>query len=104
MVTTVEPAIYRDGSYGMRTENMTLCIPDISSEYGDFLCFETLTLAPIDLSLIEISLMTSEEIHWLNTYHLTVRERLTPHLNTAQKYWLYEKTREIENEFDNQKY
>ncbi len=101
MVTTVEPAIYRDGSYGMRTENMTLCVPDISSEYGDFLCFETLTLAPIDISLIEISLMTHEEIHWLNTYHLTVRERLTPYLNTAQKYWLYEKTREIENEFAN---
>ena len=101
MVTTVEPAIYRDGAYGMRTENMTLCINDITNEFGEFFCFKTLTLAPIDISLVEVSLMSPEELRWLNTYHLEVRDKLTPFLTTEQKYWLFEKTREIEHGSDN---
>ncbi|MCK5820658.1 MAG: aminopeptidase P family protein [Bacteroidales bacterium] len=95
MITTVEPAIYRDGSYGMRTENMTLCKEDIVNEYGVFYQFETLTLAPIDLELIEVSLLNSDEIKWLNDYHQRVRTKLSDSLSSEEKVWLNNKTRKI---------
>jgi len=95
MITTVEPGIYRNGSYGIRTENVTLCKEDIVNEFGVFYKFETLTLAPIDLELIEVSLLSQSEIEWLNDYHQSVREKLSNLLSETEKAWLESKTRKI---------
>ncbi|MEA1876605.1 MAG: aminopeptidase P family protein [Bacteroidota bacterium] len=95
MITTVEPAIYREGSYGMRTENMTLCTEDLVNEFGVFYKFETLTLAPVDLELIEVSLLTQVEIKWLNDYHQIVREKLSGLLSEEERLWLKSKTRKL---------
>ncbi len=95
MVTTVEPAIYRDGQYGMRTENVTLVIEDIENEYGTFYRFETLTLAPIDLKLINPKLLSPKEKEWLNSYHQEVFKKLRSGLNDEELSWLKENTRAI---------
>jgi Xaa-Pro aminopeptidase len=88
MVTTVEPAIYKEGQYGMRTENMTLIVPDIQTDYGSFLRFETLTLVPVDLKLIEVRLLSALEKEWINLYHKRVYNELAPYLDSGEKSWL----------------
>jgi len=95
MVTTVEPAIYREGSYGMRTENMTLVVEDLNNEYGVFYRFETLTLAPIDRRLIDKNLLTPAELDWLNAYHLRVYAELADYLTTEEQIWLTEATKPL---------
>ena len=95
MITTVEPAIYREGRYGMRTENMTLVKEDIENEYGTFYRFETLTLVPIDRNLIDKELLTKEEIIWINGYHARVFHLLSDYLNTEEREWLSESTKPI---------
>ena len=59
-----------------------------SEEFGTFLRFETMTLFPFDLTLFDTSIMSDSEIAWVNSYHRTVRERLTPHLDSAERTWL----------------
>jgi len=81
MVMSNEPALYREGEYGIRTENMICCVEKEETEYGRFLGFETLTLCPIDTTLLDESLITSEEKNWLNAYHKTVNNELKPLLN-----------------------
>ncbi|MFA6126110.1 MAG: aminopeptidase P family protein [Bacteroidales bacterium] len=88
MVTTVEPAIYREGSYGMRTENMTLVVEDQVNEYGVFYRFETLTLAPVDRNLIDKSLLSAAELIWINSYHSRVYQELSGYLNADENSWL----------------
>jgi Xaa-Pro aminopeptidase len=88
MVTTVEPAIYKDGEYGMRTENMTLVVPDCETAYGTFYRFETLTLVPIDRNLIDVSLLTPSEIKWIDDYHERVWNQLGDHLSQEERRWL----------------
>jgi Xaa-Pro aminopeptidase len=95
MVTTVEPAIYREGEYGMRTENITLVVEDIENDYGTFYRFETLTLAPVDTDLIDENLLSQDEKDWLNNYHFTVIERLGPFLEKEELRWLKSKARHI---------
>ena len=95
MVMSNEPALYRLGEYGLRTENMMVCVKDCSTDYGDFLRFETLTLCPIDLGAIEKSLLNEEEIGWLNNYHRWVYDELSPLLNDELKAFLKEETRSI---------
>jgi len=95
MVTTVEPAIYRDGQYGMRTENVTLVVKDIENEFGNFYKFETLTLAPIDQNLIQKDLLSPEEKTWLNSYHCEVMEKLEPGLDEEEISWLKNKTKAL---------
>jgi Xaa-Pro aminopeptidase len=95
MITTVEPAIYREGNYGMRTENMTVVVEDIENEYGSFYRFDTLTLAPIDKNLIDRELLTSAEIEWLNSYHQRVFVELAGSLNVDERIWLQEATKPI---------
>jgi Xaa-Pro aminopeptidase len=95
MVMSNEPALYRLGEYGLRTENMMVCVKDRSTEYGDFLRFETLTLCPIDLGAIDKSLLNSEEIQWLNDYHQWVYNELSPLLDEELKAFLKEETRAI---------
>jgi Xaa-Pro aminopeptidase len=95
MIVSDEPGIYREGKYGFRTENLLLVTEDISTEFGLFLKFETITLCYIDRDLIEKSLLENEEIEWLNNYHTTVYRRLSDFLNENERAWLREKTKEI---------
>jgi len=95
IVTSNEPGIYRDGEYGVRIENMLLIYRKMTTAFGDFLAFETLTLCPIDTTPIVREMMTEDETAWLNNYHATVYERLAPHLNDEEKEWLKNKTAAI---------
>lgn len=98
MITSNEPGIYRAGIHGIRCENLILCVPsDLSNEeFGKFYQFETLTLFPFDLKLFDLSIMTDEEIKWLNDYHEHVRKNLLPLLeNQNQRDWLTAKTQPL---------
>lgn len=95
MVISDEPAIYRAGMHGFRTENLLLVSEDIKTDYGQFLKFETLSLCYIDLTLIDLTLLDSSEIRWLNSYHSVVYDRLSPSLGEDERRWLLEKTKEI---------
>ena len=75
-----EPGIYREGQYGIRIENVLVCRRSPYSEFGDFLCFETVSLCPIDRHLIVIEMLSSEELNWLNQYHETVLQKILPHI------------------------
>ena len=95
MLTSNEPAIYREGEYGIRTENLILCYCDEETEFGKFLRFETVSLCYIDKLLIDKSLLDSNEIDWLNAYHAEVYDKLNPYLSDAERIWLKEKTEAI---------
>lgn len=95
MVTSNEPGLYRAGKHGVRIENLVLTKKEKTTEFGDFYSFETLTLCPIDKAPIIKEMLTDAEIDWLNTYHKTVYDRLSPWLTTEEKLWLKEKTNEI---------
>lgn len=92
MITSNEPGIYRPGRWGVRIENLTACRPWLSGELGEFLGFETLTLCPIDTRCIDRDLMRSDEIDWLDDYHATVRQRLSPLVSGAARDWLIART------------
>lgn len=92
MLLSNEPALYREGEYGIRTENLILCYEDEESEFGQFLRFETMSLCYIDKSLIVLSLLTDQEIKWLNDYHQNLFQKLSPFLTNPEKMWLREKT------------
>jgi Xaa-Pro aminopeptidase len=95
MVLSNEPAFYRLGEYGLRTENMMVCAKDETTEFGDFLRFDTLTLCPIDTNAIEKRLLNPEEIEWLNKYHQWVYDELSPLVNDELKGFLKEQTKAI---------
>lgn len=95
MVTSNEPGLYRADEYGIRIENLILTIKDQTTPFGDFYAFETLTLCPINTSIIDKSLMSLEEIEWLNLYHQKVYELLSPLLSEEEKIWLKENTKAI---------
>ena len=101
MITSIEPGLYRPGRWGIRIENLVLNVPAASvgpqgitesGEFGEFLEFETLTLCPIDTRCIERGLLRQDEIDWLNSYHATVRERLSPLVSGAALAWLVQRT------------
>jgi Xaa-Pro aminopeptidase len=89
MIFTNEPGLYRKDEYGIRTENMMVCVEKQTTGFGRFLGFETLTLCPIDLSLIETSLLTPEEISWINEYHSLVKNRISPFLSVEMADFLH---------------
>ncbi|WP_409316675.1 aminopeptidase P family protein [Pseudomonas sp. KCJK9016] len=95
MITSIEPGTYRPGRWGVRIENLAMNVEAGSSEFGDFLKFETLTLCPIDTRCLEPSLLTQEEKQWLNAYHTEVRERLSPLLSGEALAWLNTRTAAI---------
>ncbi|HDP76375.1 MAG TPA: aminopeptidase P family protein [Bacteroidales bacterium] len=95
MIQSNEPGIYRAGKYGIRIENLILCREAMETESGKFYSFETLTLCPIDLKPVDIESLSKEEKDWLNAYHKTVYEKISPKLTEELKVWLKEKTQEI---------
>lgn len=98
MLTSNEPGLYRVDKWGIRIENLVISQPienPQESEFGKFLYFETVTLCPIDTKLIDLSLLTAEEITWLNRYHQQVRSRLLDYTQGAAREWLIRNTEEI---------
>jgi Xaa-Pro aminopeptidase len=95
MLISNEPAIYREGEYGIRTENLILCYEDEETEFGKFLRFDTVSLCYIDKKLIDRSLLETKEVEWLNSYHSDVYNKLRPHLTPDEQEWLKEKTSSI---------
>ena len=95
MVTSNEPGVYKAGSHGIRTENLTLVCKDKEGMFGDYLKFETITLCPICKKGIVKEMLTNEEIEWLNNYHQIVYEKLSPNLYEEEKVWLQEATASI---------
>ncbi|VVP63372.1 aminopeptidase P family protein [Pseudomonas fluorescens] len=92
MITSIEPGTYRPGRWGVRIENLAMNREAGSSEFGDFLKFETLTLCPIDTRCLLPDLLSQEEKQWFNAYHAEVRERLSPLLDGAALEWLNTRT------------
>ena len=95
MVITDEPGIYEDGKFGIRIENEFIVKKAEQNKYGQFMEFETITFAPIDLDGIDTQYMTKFEIDWLNNYHAQVYEKIAPHLTDEEREWLKEDTRAI---------
>lgn len=95
MVTTDEPGVYIEGSHGIRTENELLCVAGEKNEYGQFLHFECLTFAPIDLDAIDPQYLSEREKGWLNAYHKEVFEKISPYLTEDETEWLRKYTRAI---------
>ena len=95
MITSIEPGIYRPGRWGIRIENLVLNRSAETTEFGEYLCFETLTLCPIDTRCLDLALLRPDEIAWLNAYHATVRARLAPYVDGAARAWLDARTREV---------
>lgn len=88
MVTSNEPGFYKNGAYGIRIENLVLCVEDETNEFDTFYRFEDLTLFPIDKQLIDRTLLTKQEIDWLNNYHQKVFKGLSPLLEKSEVKWL----------------
>ncbi len=95
MITTDEPGIYIEGSHGIRIENELICQKGIKNEHGQFMYFENITFAPIDLDVINPELMSRKEKTMLNDYHREVFEKLSPYLNKEELEWLRKYTREV---------
>ncbi|UCH75490.1 MAG: aminopeptidase P family protein [Rhodospirillales bacterium] len=96
MIVSNEPGYYKEGAYGIRIENLVCVVPvEIDGAEKTMLGFEALTLAPIDLKLVDTSLLLPAEIEWLDAYHTRVREALTPLLDKETAAWLAEATRPV---------
>lgn len=95
MIFSDEPGIYKENEYGIRCENLVLCKTKEKNEYGEFLEFETITLCPFDLDLIDENTLDSDTRKYLNEYHQKVYETLSPYLNEEEKDFLKKQTRTI---------
>lgn len=96
IIVTDEPGLYLEGKFGVRIENMLLCVPFKDTAFGQFVQFEPLTLCPIDTKPIDFSMMTVTEKNWLNDYHALVHSRLMPLLDDSQdRKWLADATQPI---------
>lgn len=95
MLVTNEPGFYKEGEYGIRTENILLVKEKQETAYGRFMEFETTTICPIDLRAIDKNLLSQEEKTWLNSYHKNVYDTLSTLIDKELCYWLEEKTKEI---------
>ena len=95
MTLTDEPGLYLAGKFGVRIENTVLISDYMSTEFGKFLQIEPLTLCPIDTTPIDVDMLLPEEIDWLNAYHHSVYEKLSPFLNEEEKIWLENATKPI---------
>ncbi len=96
MLTSNEPGVYLADRYGIRCENLVLTIPYEETEFGKFYAFETITLCPFDRSLFDVSIMSDEEIEWVDNYHHTVYDRLAPLMTEEERAWLAAATRPLD--------
>ena len=95
MVTSNEPGVYFENEFGVRCENLMLCVKDEKNAYGQFMRFETLTMVPWELDAIIPSMLNDHEKALLNAYHAQVYENIAPFLEGAEKEWLREATRAV---------
>jgi len=95
MLTSNEPGVYFEGKFGVRLENLLVTVLREVSEFGEFYGFETDTLCPFDLELVDAAMLSSDEQSWLNEYHRRVYETLEPFLLEEEKAWLRKETRQI---------
>ena len=84
MILSNEPGYYKEGEYGIRTENLIICL----SQKNGLLYFETISWAPFDIDLIDLTLLNREEINWINDYHSNVYKKISPKLNKQERLWL----------------
>lgn len=96
MITSDEPGVYIDGEFGIRTENMILCVPRGENEYGKFLGFDVLTMVPYDRDLIDTDMLAPDEIRKIDDYHREVFDKLSPFMSDEEKAWLCEVTAPLE--------
>lgn len=95
MITSNEPGLYFEGKFGIRTENLMLCVKAEKNEFGQFMEFENLTWVPIDLDAIDVTYMEPRDRELLNHYHREVYEKISPYLTREEAEWLKTATREI---------
>lgn len=95
MITSDEPGLYFEGSHGIRTENLLVCVKAEKNQYGQFMAFEHLTFVPIDLDAIDETVLEPHDKELLNAYHKDVYAKISPFLTQEEKEWLKEATREI---------
>lgn len=95
MIITNEPGIYKEGKYGIRTENVLVVVEDEETEFGQFMRFEVISYCPIDLDGIDVGMLNNKEKAWFNEYHKKVYKLLSAYLNEEERQWLKIKTREI---------
>jgi Xaa-Pro aminopeptidase len=95
MVTSNEPGLYLEGKFGVRTENLMLCVRAEENEFGRFMKFENLTWVPIDLDTIDVSILEDRDRALLNDYHREVYARLSPSMEKEELDWLKEATRPV---------
>lgn len=95
MISSIEPGLYREGQYGIRIENLVIARDLETTEFGDFMDFETITICYIDTDLVDKSLLADEHINWLNNYNAWVYDQLQEHLDQEEKQWLKQKTQAI---------
>ena len=95
MVSSIEPGVYFEGNFGVRIENLVVVVQEETTSFGNFYGFETLTWCPIDLNLVDASILSSEEKSWLNNYHRAVFQQLVPFLSQDEIEWLESEAREI---------
>jgi Xaa-Pro aminopeptidase len=95
MVISNEPAVYHEGEYGIRIENVILCKPWKETKWGNFYEFETLTYVPIDTRPVVKDLLCSSELEWLNNYNKEVEQKLSPYLEKEEQGWLSERCKEL---------
>lgn len=93
MITSNEPGLYLEGKYGIRIENLMLCLKGQKTDFGQFMKFETLTMVPYEREAILPEMMSGEEIAILNDYHKAVYRKIAPYLNKEEQEWLAEQTR-----------
>ena len=95
MITSDEPGVYLAGEFGIRTENMMVCVPKVKNDFGEFYGFETLTMAPFDRDLIDVNMLTNDELNAVNNYHKAVYENISELLPEDVKNWLFEVTKPL---------
>lgn len=95
MIVTIEPGVYKEGSHGIRIENVVVVDEDIKTDSGQFMKFDVLSYCPIDLDCIDKDLLSYKEKNWLNNYHAETYNKLSPYLNDEEKAYLRDKTKRI---------
>lgn len=95
MITSNEPGLYLEGRYGIRTENMVVCVKAERTEYGQFMKLENLTMVPMDIDAIYMPMLTDVDKARLNSYHREVYEKISPYLDEEERAWLRQATKEV---------